>query len=91
MQDLMGLREEPLKSRIKDLFFADFIYSGEKIDFQITKHNNLLGEINLFWAEAKCGSKEKIEESFIRLILTIGRHKGYLQPPIFWEHLMQKR
>lgn len=75
MQSLLTLKEEKLKSKIKDLYFKDFNYFGDKIDFCITQNLGILGEINLLWAEAKNGKDSCIYESFIQLILTIGKHR----------------
>lgn len=75
MQDLLILSEEPLKSKIKDLYFSKFNYLGSKIDFCITQKLGILGEINLLWAEAKAGREADIFASFIQLILTIGKHR----------------
>ncbi|MCW1544503.1 hypothetical protein OLS42_04355 [Campylobacter jejuni] len=57
-ETLLKLSEEPLKSKIKDLYFSKFNYVGAKIDFCITQNLGLLGEINLLWAEAKQGKSE---------------------------------
>lgn len=81
MQDfkaLLTLREEPLKSKIKDLFFENFTYVGHKIDFCIAKNLKIFGEMNLLWAEVKTG-KSELSKSFTQLILTIGRYKFFAQ------------
>ena len=75
MQELLTLTEEKLKSKIKDLYFKKFNYFGDKIDFCITQNLGILGEINLLWAEAKNGKDSCIYESFIQLILTIGKYR----------------
>lgn len=75
MQNLLTLTEEKLKSKIKDLYFKKFNYFGDKIDFCITQNLGILGEINLLWAEAKNGKDSCIYESFIQLILTIGKYR----------------
>lgn len=75
MQELLILAEEKLKSKIKDLYFKKFNYFGDKIDFCITQNLGILGEINLLWAEAKNGKDSCIYESFIQLILTIGKYR----------------
>lgn len=75
MQELLTLTEEKLKSKIKDLYFKKFNYFGDKIDFTITQNLGILGEINLLWAEAKNGRDSCIYESFIQLILTIGKYR----------------
>lgn len=71
----MALTEEKLKSKIRDLYFKKFNYFGDKIDFCITQNLGILGEINLLWAEAKNGKDSCIYESFIQLILTIGKYR----------------
>ncbi|WP_428845615.1 hypothetical protein [Helicobacter kayseriensis] len=75
MNQFLNLTEEKLKSKIKDLYFQDFNYFGDKIDFTITQNLGILGEINLLWAEAKNGKDSCVYESFIQLILTIGKYR----------------
>lgn len=77
-ETLLKLSEEPLKSKIKDLYFSQFDYVGAKIDFCITQNLGLLGEINLLWAEAKQG-KSELKKSFVQLVLTIGKYKFYIE------------
>ncbi|EAH7208107.1 hypothetical protein FVZ76_00375 [Campylobacter jejuni] len=77
-ETLLKLSEEPLKSKIKDLYFSKFNYVGAKIDFCITQNLGLLGEINLLWAEAKQG-KSELKKSFVQLVLTIGKYKFYTE------------
>ncbi|WP_115055301.1 hypothetical protein [Helicobacter mustelae] len=78
VQELLKLSEEPLKSKIKDLYFSKFHYHGGKIDFCITKNLKFLGEINLLWAEAKQGQSDH-KKSFVQLVLTIGKYKFYTE------------
>ncbi|EFB0373486.1 hypothetical protein HF829_000764 [Campylobacter upsaliensis] len=57
-----------------------------RIDFCISYNaKTLFQPINFLWAEAKKGNKANIIESFIQLILTIGKEKTYENnlPPIF--------
>ncbi|WP_270987722.1 hypothetical protein [Campylobacter upsaliensis] len=57
-----------------------------RIDFCISYNaKTLFQPINFLWAEAKKGNKADIIESFIQLILTIGKEKTYENnlPPIF--------
>lgn len=57
-----------------------------RIDFCISYNAKMLFQpINFLWAEAKKGNKADIIESFIQLILTIGKEKTYENnlPPIF--------
>ncbi|WP_348518612.1 hypothetical protein [Campylobacter sp. CCS1377] len=77
-EELLKLSEEPLKSKIKDLYFSKFNYVGAKIDFCITQNLGLLGEVNLLWAEAKQG-KSELKKSFVQLVLTIGKYKFYTE------------
>ncbi len=77
-ETFLKLSEEPLKSKIKDLYFSKFNYVGTKIDFCITQNLGLLGEVNLLWAEAKQG-KSELKKSFIQLVLTIGKYKFYTE------------
>lgn len=79
MQELLVLTEERLKSKIKDLYFSKFGYHGDKIDFTISQNLGILGEVNLLWAEAKNGKDSCIYESFIQLILTIGKYRYNIQ------------
>ncbi|EOE5943332.1 hypothetical protein ACKKIV_000659 [Campylobacter upsaliensis] len=57
-----------------------------RIDFCISYNaKTLFQPINFLWAEAKRGNKADIIESFIQLILTIGKEKTYENnlPPLF--------
>ncbi|EOW8226355.1 hypothetical protein ACO0VH_000678 [Campylobacter upsaliensis] len=57
-----------------------------RIDFCISYNaKTLFQPINFLWAETKKGNKADIIESFIQLILTIGKEKTYENnlPPIF--------
>ena len=63
------LREEPLKNAVRDDFFKDYGYTQlGNIDFVIE---------SFLWAEAKQGKSHDIFESFVQLILTIGREKTF--------------
>lgn len=89
-QDYKKLREEPLKSAIYEDFFPRYKYTQiGNIDFVIAKHNvengmNLLFEDfktfdlkSILWAEAKQGTTHDIYESFVQLILTIGKERTF--------------
>lgn len=85
MQKYLKLREEPLKSAIREDFFKDYHYTQlGNIDFVIafpgSDSENLK---SILWAEAKQGKKHDIFESFIQLILTIGKERTFekYQPP----------
>ena len=57
-----------------------------RIDFCVSyQARTLFQPINFLWAEAKRGNKSDIIESFIQLILTIGKEKTYENhlPPLF--------
>ena len=85
------LREEPLKNAVQQDFFKAYKYTQlGNIDFVIAKHNTDKGMYSLFeaegidgsiksilWAEAKQGSNHDIYESFVQLILTIGKERTF--------------
>ena len=93
------LREEELKNKVAADFFKD--YDGTKIignvDFCIAKITDKSGgrqktlftenEItqSLLWAEAKRGNRQNIYESFVQLIMTIGKARTFEEylPPVF--------
>lgn len=94
--DYKKLREEPLKSAVRDDYFKAYKYTQiGNIDFVIAKHNTERGMRDLFendsslsgvemndlksilWAEAKQGTNHDIYESFVQLILTIGKEKTF--------------
>lgn len=84
------LREEPLKSAVREDFFSNYKYTQiGNIDFVIAKHNTERGQRSLLeetdngsiksilWAEAKQGTGHDIYESFVQLILTIGKERTF--------------
>lgn len=84
------LKEEPLKSHIREEFFNSYKYTQlGNIDFVIAKHlvkntqQSLFEDIenddlkSLLWAEAKKGTSHDIFESFVQLILTIGKERTF--------------
>ncbi len=78
-------REEALKIKVADDFFPHYDYTTLKdIDFVICKGEGLLKH-SLLWAEAKKGVVKDINESFVQLILTIGKARAKLDevPPKF--------
>lgn len=93
------LREEELKNKVANDYFSS--YDNTKIigniDFCIAKITDKSGgkqaELfnetqitqSLLWAEAKRGNKQNIYESFVQLIMTIGKAKTYEKhlPPVF--------
>lgn len=77
-----NLREEEIKKRVADDFFAQFETSHilGNVDFCVSVQDGLGLTIDsdiqsLLWAESKKGNKEDINESFVQLILTIGKEK----------------
>ena len=90
MDKYKKLREEALKNAIAQGYFAKYVYTQlGNIDFVIAKHNTEKGQSSLFdafenttlksnlWAEAKQGDAHDIYESFVQLILTIGKEKTF--------------
>ena len=83
-----GLIEEALKSAIYQDFFSEYKYTQlGRIDFVIAARNaedkNAMlfsdGEVlkSILWAEAKQGTSHDIYESFVQLILTIGKERTF--------------
>ena len=88
--DYKKLKEEPLKSAVREDYFSKHKYTQiGNIDFVIAKHIVENGTQSLFedfenndlksilWAEAKQGTNHDIYESFVQLILTIGKEKTF--------------
>lgn len=78
----LTLREEEIKKRVAEDFFAKFetAHILGNIDFCVSVQDGLGlttdSDIqSLLWAESKKGNKEDINESFVQLILTIGKEK----------------
>lgn len=94
----VNLLEETLKIRVRDDYFPKF-KMGQigKIDFVISKTKEIDTDLfinleffdqfnqNFLWAEAKKGVNHDIYESFIQLILTIGKERTFEKhlPPMF--------
>lgn len=84
-----SLREEELKNKVATDWFARFDTTKiiGNIDFCVSSvKKDLLAETKSFlWAEAKAGKNKDIYESFVQLIMTIGRAKTYEKylPPVF--------
>ena len=83
-------REESLKIAVSRDYFSKYIYKQlGNIDFVIAKHNVKNGQSylsdeyeegnlrSILWAEAKLGTSHNIYESFVQLILTIGKEKTF--------------
>lgn len=94
--DYTKLTEEDLKSNVQQDFFKIYRYRQlGRIDFVIAKVDVDNGVYSLFenddnlksilWAEAKQGTKHDIFESFVQLILTIGKERTFEKylPPKF--------
>ncbi len=88
--DYKKLKEEPLKSAVQQDFFNNYKYTQlGNIDFVIAKNIVDKGQTSLFdefendelksllWAEAKQGTSHDIFESFVQLILTIGKERTF--------------
>lgn len=78
----LSLREEEIKKRISVDFFGEYetVHILGNIDFCVSVPGNLglFADENLqslLWAESKKGNREDINESFVQLILTIGKEK----------------
>lgn len=89
MYDLQ-IREEELKNKIAKDFFPD--YDTTKIigdiDFCVAnpqKQPELFEQESLLWAESKRGNTRDLYESFVQLILTIGKARTFDKnlPPAF--------
>ena len=90
MQTYGNIQEEELKNKVAHDYFADYDSTQiiGKIDFCIAVPQDGAESFeteSLLWAEAKAGTKKDIYESFVQLILTIGKARtfdSYL-PPAF--------
>ena len=85
-----NLREEEIKNRVAHDYFGDYdsVRLLGDIDFCIavpTDGNELFEQESLLWAESKKGNKFDIYESFVQLILTIGKARTFDKhlPPAF--------
>jgi len=93
MDQTVTIREEEIKNSLRDQFFSAYDATpilGD-IDFAVTSRREDPSQQELFerewflWAEAKKGSSHSINDSFIQLILTIGKahiHEKHM-PPTF--------
>ncbi|MBQ9539191.1 MAG: hypothetical protein IJU95_07960 [Treponema sp.] len=84
-----NLREEALKSAVQQDYFKAYKYTQlGNIDFVIAKHESDKGQWtfaemeegelkSVLWAEAKQGTSHDIYESFVQLILTIGKERTF--------------
>lgn len=83
------IREEELKNRIAEDWFSKYDTTRilGNVDFSVALPPDLLQAETeyLLWAEAKKGTKSSIEESFVQLIITIGKARTFEKhlPPKF--------
>ncbi|OCR15111.1 hypothetical protein [Helicobacter pullorum] len=81
------LREEALKNKVAKDFFStyDSTNINDNIDFWICPKESFPRVVSYLWAEAKRGNKADIIESFVQLILTIGKKhlQNTFSPPNF--------
>lgn len=89
MYDLQ-LREEELKLKVAKDFFSDYDTTKiiGNIDFCVAisqKQPELFEQESLLWAESKRGNSHDLYESFVQLILTIGKARTFdkVLPPAF--------
>ena len=78
----IGLLEEELKNKVAADWFAAYDTTRiiGKVDFCVAIPATELGLFeaeNALWAEAKAGVSKDIHESFVQLILTIGRARTF--------------
>jgi hypothetical protein len=84
-----NIREEELKNKVAQDYFPSFDATKiiGNIDFcvSVAAQTALFEEQFLLWAEAKKGNKEDIYESFVQLILTVGKARTFDKylPPVF--------
>lgn len=88
----LSLREEEIKNRVAYDYFSDYdsTHIIDEIDFAISVKSsdsifNNIENVYHLWAEAKKGNKADIYESFVQLILTIGKRRTFDKylPPSF--------
>ena len=93
MEPFATLREEEIKNALRDKFFTSYDATpilGD-VDFAVTSRRENPAQQELFerewflWAEAKKGTSHSLIDSFIQLIITIGKahtHEKHM-PPMF--------
>ena len=86
----LAIREEELKNKVAADWFPNFDTTQiiGNVDFCVSvpaTQLKLLESESVLWAEAKKGNKADTRESFIQLILTLGREKTFDKylPPKF--------
>ncbi len=93
MEPTATIREEELKNILRESIFSDYdaTHIIGDIDFAVTSRRENPAQTELFerewflWAESKKGSSHSLIDSFIQLIITIGKahtHEKHM-PPMF--------
>lgn len=82
------IQEDETKNKIRKEYFMNFDWTRQigKIDLCVSSNPRIgIPQVNYLWAETKQGTRKDIYESFIQLILTIGKGKIYEgeMPPYF--------
>ena len=77
-----GIREGELKNKVAADWFSAYDTTREigNIDFCVSVRATelgLYGAESVMWAEAKAGTRKDIHESFVQLILTIGKARTF--------------
>ena len=77
-----GIREGELKNKVAADWFSAYDTTREvgNIDFCVSVQATelgLYGAESVMWAEAKAGTRKDIHESFVQLILTIGKARTF--------------
>ena len=83
-----SIRESEIKNRIRQEYFSDYDWTKALGDIDLTVCSNpIIGtpQVTYLWCETKNGTKRDIYESFIQLIITIGKARTYESemPPYF--------
>lgn len=85
-----NVKEGEVINNVREDFFSDFDCKKllGNIDFCVAEKNVDIDDfdvISLMWAESKKGGNKDIYESFVQLILTIGKERTYERyiPPMF--------
>ena len=83
-----SIRESEIKNRIRQEYFSEYDWTKALGDIDLTVcSNSILGtpQVTYLWCETKNGTKRDLYESFIQLIITIGKARTYESemPPFF--------
>lgn len=84
----LKVQEKEIEKKVAQDFFKEFDTTRQlgRIDFCVSyKSDTLFQHIHFLWAEAKRSNKNDIIESFVQLILTIGKERTFENelPPLF--------